>query len=75
MSKNALEKVRKKISYGTRDAIAKTFDGIRHLHQFFNDNCQDVFTAGDKLVIYESTSGWKGFDEKRALSPPCLAPS
>jgi hypothetical protein len=72
MSKNAFEAVRKKISYGPRHAIFKTFDGLRHLLQFYNDNLEEVFTAGDELVIDESTSGWQGTDEKRPLGPPCL---
>ena len=33
---------------------------------------QDAFESGADLVVDESTSGWKGVDEKRLEGPPSL---
>ena len=72
MSKNDFEKVRPKISDGPKDSVDKSFHGFRGLQEYFNENILNCFTAGSDLVVDESTSGWKGVDEKRYNGPPWL---
>jgi hypothetical protein len=38
----------------------------------FNEQAASVFRSSTHAVIYESTSGWHGKDEKRAGGPPAL---
>ena len=42
------------------------------MQDYFNNNLQDAFEAGPEMVVDESTSGWKGVDEKSPDGPPSM---
>ena len=67
--------IRQHLKFGPEDDNQSGSDCVRHLFEEFNNNLNKVFVAGPDLVMDESTSGWKGVDEKHKNGPPALTHS
>ena len=72
MCYNRFSFIRKHLRFGPEDSSDKGFECVRFLFEEFNNILHKVFIPGPDLVMDESTSRWKGGDDKRETGPPAL---
>jgi len=72
LSYNSFSDISKVLQIRPFQEQTKTFNGFREFQDLLNNNMKQVFTAGARVVLDESMSGWQGVDEKRPGGPPAL---